>query len=60
MNLAMCIGRVHYEFLRISSVPLAKGLYIDAMIIFVSRLILMLDMLGTKEIENVLQSTAHI
>ena len=31
---------------------LAKGLYIDVMIIFVLRPILMLDMLGTKEIKN--------
>ena len=36
MNLAWCIGRVHYEFFRISSVPLAKGLYINAIIIFIS------------------------
>ena len=43
-----------------SSMPLEKGLYIDAMIIFVSRLIMMQDMLGTKEIENLLQGTAHI
>ena len=51
---------VHWEGLRISSMPLAKGLYIDAMIIFVSRPILMLDMLGAKEIKNLLQSTAHV
>ena len=59
-NLTWCIGRVHYEFLPISSVPLTKGLYIDAMIIFVLRPILMLDMLGTKEIKNLLQGIAHI
>ena len=51
---------VHYNFLRISSVPLAKGLYIDIMIIFVLRPILMLDMLGTKEIKNLLQGIAYI
>ena len=54
MKLAWCIGRVHYEFLHISSVPLANDLYINVMIIFVLRPILMLDMLGTKEIENLL------
>ena len=37
MNLTWCIERVHYEFLHISSVPLAKGLYINVMIIFVLR-----------------------
>ena len=34
-NLAWYIGRAHSEFLCISSVPLAKGLHIDAMIIFI-------------------------
>ena len=39
---------------------LAKGLYIDVMIIFVLRPILMLDMLGTKEIKNLRQGIAHM
>ena len=42
-----------------SSVPLAKGLYINAMIIFVLRPIWMLDMLGMKEI-NLLHGIAHM
>ena len=37
MNHAWYIERVHYGFLCTSSVPLEKGLYIDIVIIFVSR-----------------------
>ena len=37
-----------------------KGFYVDAMIIFIERPILMLDMLGTKEIKNLLQGITHM
>ena len=33
-------------------IPLTKGLFVDNMIIFVLRLILMLNIKGTKEIKN--------
>ena len=40
------------QVLAVSSVPLAKGLYIEVMIIFVLRPIEMLDVLGTNDINN--------
>ena len=56
----MVDANYYYKFLHISSVPLEKGSYIGVMIIFVLRPILMLDMLGTKEIKNLLQGIAHM
>ena len=48
------------QFLCTSSMPLEKGLYFDAMIIFPLRPILLLDMLGTKETKNLLRGIVHI
>ena len=60
MNLAWCIKRVHYKFSCTSNFVMAKGFFIDDMITFVLRPILMLDMSQTKETWNRLWAIAHM